>query len=422
MVAYCISCTKNMNFSDRMNAKFYDGNCMACTSAKRDYQKLQSQGSVEPSNIENKTEANQLSWHGEIGLLDKFKDFRETLNGTAIPNPSGIPAQSNTSVKNHDTKAISTNDTATITARETGVLLVELFKMQALIIGKSKGEEYLKSDFSIGLVAGFIDAFLQKTQGTMMLSSAKQQAIMESTIALVFMDIDTEALPRFYDLQKRGDRDFMAGQMKGGQSAFDYLNDLSNSKAQRCWCADFTEKYTSQDNISVAASEALASQLNTDAEGYAVTLSQHIRSSLNRFENDRNEVEMPRYIIEDPYFSGFVVGYLAIVIDGMEREQNKTKDDRGLFSIEFYRRFDRDIGTQLVKLLEDLDFAKVVAQHPTFQEGRDHGSLWAAHYFGLARQKLHDHLLKTAKEMSERDGIDLANCLFILTFFERYKR
>ena len=47
------------------------------------------------------------------------------------------------------------------------------------------------------------------------------------------------------------------------------------------------------------------------------------------------------------------MGYLAIVIDGMEREQNKTKEDRGLFSTEFYRRLDKDIGTQLVKLLED---------------------------------------------------------------------
>ena len=422
MVAYCISCTKNMKFPDRMNAKFYDGNCMACTSKKRDYQKLQSQGSVEPSKIENKTEANQLSRYGAIKSYDKFKELNDALSGTAFPDPSGIPAQSNRSVENLYTKATSTKDTASITARKPAVLLVELFQMQALIIGSSKGEEYLKSDFSIGLVAGFIDAFLQKTQRTMMLSSAKQQDIMEATIALVFIDIDTEALPRFYDLQERGDSDFMAGQLKGGQSAFDYLNDPSNSKAQRCWCADFMEKYTSQDNISVKANEVLDSKPNTDAEGYAVTLSQHIRSSLNRFENDINEVKMPRYIIEDPYFAGFVVGYLAIVIDGMEREQNKTKDDRGLFSLEFYRRFDKDIGSQLVKLLEDLDFAKIVAQHPIFQEGRDHGSLWAAHYFGLARQKLHDHLLKAAKEMSERNGFDLANCLFILTFFERYKR
>ena len=332
------------------------------------------------------------------------------------------PPPSNHGVKNLNTKATFTKNTPSNAAKDTGVLLVELFKMQALIIGSSKGEAYLKSDFSIGLVAGFIDGFLQKTQDITKLSSAKQQDIMEATIALVFLDIDTKALPRFYNLQERGDSDFMAGQMKGGQGAFDYLNNPSNSKAQRCWCANFEEKHILQDNVSVAASEALDYQLDTDAEGYAVTLSQHIKSSLNRFENDRKEVEIPPYIIEDAYFAGFVVGYLAIVIDGMEREQNKTKDDRGLFSIDFYRRFDGDMGTQLVKILEDLDFAKVVAQHPTFQEGRDHGSLWAAHYFGLARQNLHDHLLKTAKEMSERDGIDLANCLFILTFSDRYMR
>lgn len=73
---------------------------------------------------------------------------------------------------------------------------------------------------------------------------------------------------------------------------------------------------------------------NTDAESYAVILSRHIKSSLSRFETDKNEVEIPRYVLDDPHFAGFVAGYLAIVIDGMEREQNKTKEDRGLFSTE----------------------------------------------------------------------------------------
>lgn len=306
--------------------------------------------------------------------------------------------------------------------KETVALLVELFKMQALLIGGPNGEAYLKSDFSIGLVAGFTDAFLQKTQRKTKLSSAKQHDIMQAVLALVFLDIDTDALRRFYDLQERGDSEFMAGQMKGGQAAFDYLSNPSDSKAQRCWSADFREKCASQKNIAVTASEAADYQQDTDAGGYAATLSQLIMSSLNRFENDTGKLEIPRYIIDDPYFSGFVMGYLAIVIDGMELEQNKSKEDRGVFSIEFYRRFDRDTGTRLIRLLEDLDFAKATAQHPSFTEGRDHGSLWAAHYFGFVSDKSNNMVVKNAKEMSEKDGIDLANCLFLLTFWDRYKR
>lgn len=128
-------------------------------------------------------------------------------------------------------------------AKETVALLVELFKMQALLIGGPKGEAYLKSDFSIGLVAGFTDAFLQKAQRTTSISSDDQHTIMGATIGLVFLDIDPEALSRFFDLQERGGSEFMAGQMKGGQAAFDYLNNPNDIKAQRCWSANFVDQH-----------------------------------------------------------------------------------------------------------------------------------------------------------------------------------
>lgn len=340
---------------------------------------------------------------------------------TAI-NDSGPLPSSHHNVGDINSKLTSANKPVSKSAEDIVVILLDLLRMQASMMRTPDGEEYLKSDFSIGFVAGFTDAFLQRAQRTKNLSSADQHGIMGAMIDGIFADIDPKALDRCCDLQDRGDNEFMAGQLKGGQGAFAYLNNPSDPKAQMCWFADFTEKHTSQDDMAATASEAPEYPSNTDAEGYAVTLSEHIRHGLKRFENDTNEVEIPRYIIEDLYLSGFVVGYLAIVIDGMEREQNKTKEDRGLFSTEFYRRLDKDIGTQLVKLLEDLDYAKATAQYPTFQEGRDHGSLWAAHYFGLARQELHDQVLKDAKAMSERHGIDLVNCLFLLTFWDRYKR
>lgn len=340
---------------------------------------------------------------------------------TAIYDSGPLPS-SHHNVGDINSKLTSANKPVSKSAEDIVVVLLDLLRMQASMMRTLDGEKYLKSDFSIGFVAGFTDAFLQRAQRTKNLSSADQHGIMGAMIDGIFADIDPKALDRCCDLQDRGGNEFMAGQLKGGQGAFAYLNNPSDPKAQMCWFADFTEKHTSQDDMAATASEAPEYPSNTDAEGYAVTLSEHIRHGLKRFENDTNEVEIPRYIIEDLYLSGFVVGYLAIVIDGMEREQNKTKEDRGLFSTEFYRRLDKDIGTQLVKLLEDLDYAKATAQYPTFQEGRDHGSLWAAHYFGLARQELHDQVLKDAKAMSERHGIDLVNCLFLLTFWDRYKR
>ena len=60
-MADCISCGKEMNFSDRMNAKSYDGNCRACTEIRRTDQKLKSEGWDETSITKAKAQASQLS-------------------------------------------------------------------------------------------------------------------------------------------------------------------------------------------------------------------------------------------------------------------------------------------------------------------------------------------------------------------------
>ena len=57
----CVSCGKEMNFSDRMNAKSYDGNCRACTEIRRTDQKLKSEGWDETSITKAKAQASQLS-------------------------------------------------------------------------------------------------------------------------------------------------------------------------------------------------------------------------------------------------------------------------------------------------------------------------------------------------------------------------
>ena len=58
-----------MNFSDRMNAKSYDGNCRDCTAIKRTDQKLKSEGWDETSITEGKAHASQLSSAIEAILL-----------------------------------------------------------------------------------------------------------------------------------------------------------------------------------------------------------------------------------------------------------------------------------------------------------------------------------------------------------------
>ena len=60
-MADCVSCGKEMNFSDRMNAKSYDGNCRDCTAIKRTDQKLKSEGWDETSITEAKAHESQLN-------------------------------------------------------------------------------------------------------------------------------------------------------------------------------------------------------------------------------------------------------------------------------------------------------------------------------------------------------------------------
>jgi len=68
-MAECISCGKTMNFSDRQNAKSYNGDCAACTEAKRKNKKLLSEGWDEASIAEAKVQANRLSSAIEAVIL-----------------------------------------------------------------------------------------------------------------------------------------------------------------------------------------------------------------------------------------------------------------------------------------------------------------------------------------------------------------
>jgi len=58
-----------MNFSDRQNAKSYNGDCAACTEAKRKNKKLLSEGWDEASIAEAKVQANRLSSAIEAVIL-----------------------------------------------------------------------------------------------------------------------------------------------------------------------------------------------------------------------------------------------------------------------------------------------------------------------------------------------------------------
>lgn len=60
-MAECISCGKELNFADRMNAKSYDGNCRACTAINLNDQKLKSEGHDQKSILEAKAKERQLS-------------------------------------------------------------------------------------------------------------------------------------------------------------------------------------------------------------------------------------------------------------------------------------------------------------------------------------------------------------------------
>ena len=69
LVANCISCGKEMNFSDRMNAKSYNGHCRACTENSRTDQKLKSEGWDETSVAQAKDQVSQLSFAIDSILL-----------------------------------------------------------------------------------------------------------------------------------------------------------------------------------------------------------------------------------------------------------------------------------------------------------------------------------------------------------------